>query len=228
MPTSIRQSPCAYPLLFWVAITTAACTVALSAPMPTRSETAPGGKSVSSGSRAPLDTASVRKYYMEGDFEPAILIIEDGLKSGRPFNHNDSIFAFKHLGVMYAARYESREKGKYYMHQLLMTEPTARIMDMYASDMIYMIFKNIQDEFEANRSKLTPQKHQAASQGSDGPSSWKAREAQAKEEPKRKPESKSGNYYWIGATGLLVAAGVGAYFVMAEDPEPIIKNHPVE
>src|SRR5438445_6042485 len=86
-----------------------------------------------------LDSALVRKYYMDGDFDPAIEILEKGLKEKRHFNHNDSVFIYKHLGVMYTARYENRERGKYFMHQLLITEPTAKIMDMYASDLIQMI-----------------------------------------------------------------------------------------
>ena len=90
-----------------------------------------------------VDTAAVRKLYLDGDFEQAVEILETGLNEKRPFDHADSVFIFKHLGVMYAAKYETRERGKYFMHQLLLTEPTAKIMDMYASDMIYMVMDAI-------------------------------------------------------------------------------------
>jgi hypothetical protein len=104
-----------------------------------------------------LDTAYIRKTYVDGDFELAIELIEDALKYGGPFSHQDSIFILKHLGVMHTAKYETREKGKRYLMELLNVEPTAKILDMYASDMIYMIFKNIQDEFEArNPHRLNP------------------------------------------------------------------------
>lgn len=105
-------------------------------------------------SRVPLDTSVIRKTYIDGDFDRAIEDIERALKWGGPFSQPDSVFMFKHLGVMYAAKYETREKGKHYMLQLLTVEPAARILDMYASDMIYMIFKNIQTEFEATQGRL--------------------------------------------------------------------------
>src|SRR5258706_10058147 len=105
--------------------------------------------------KAVMDTAKIRKLYLDGDFEEAIEILETGIREKRPFNHGDSVFFCNHLGVMYAAKYHTREKRKYYMHMLLMVEPTARILDMYASDMIYMIFKNIQDEFDQTRMRLS-------------------------------------------------------------------------
>jgi hypothetical protein len=117
------------------------------ASMAAKKATAPANK---------LDTARIHQTYIDGDFDLAIELIEDALKYGGPFTHEDSVFIFKHLGVMHTARYETREKGKQYLLQLLHVEPTAKIMDMYASDMIYMIFKNIRDEFESSRPDLFP------------------------------------------------------------------------
>ena len=100
-----------------------------------------------------LDSAQIRKFYMDGEFDPALAQLEKLVKTGGLRSHADSVFAFKHMGVMYAAKYETRERGKRYFYQLLMIEPGARILDMYASDMIYMIYKNIQEEIEISRSK---------------------------------------------------------------------------
>jgi hypothetical protein len=158
-----------------------------------------------------LDTATVRKLYLDGEFEGAIEVLEAGLKEKRPFDHKDSVFIFKHLGVMYAAKYETREKGKYYMHELLMTEPTARIMDMYASDMIYMIFKNIQDEFEANRVKLNHAESLVHGNTQTGPATENVPE---EPEPKRSHRA----YYWVGATSVVVVAGVAAFFLLSQKP----------
>ena len=49
---------------------------------------------------------------MDGGFDSAIESIEDARKYGGPFSHEDSVFIFKHLGVMCAAKYQTREKGK--------------------------------------------------------------------------------------------------------------------
>jgi len=142
------------------------------------------------------------------------------LKEKRPFNHGDSVFIFKHLGVMYAAKYDTRERGKYFMHQLLMVEPTARIMDMYASDMIYMIFKNIQDEFDQTRGKLSrAETHVRENAQTD-------RNTDSTESPKEtKSNANSGSHsnghalVWAGATTAVVAAGVAAYFIFQDEPK---------
>jgi hypothetical protein len=166
-----------------------------------------------------LDSARVHKLYLEGDFDEAIGILENNLKDPRQYRHEDSVFIFKHLGVMYAAQYETREKGKYFMHRLLMVEPTAKIMDMYASDMIYMIFKNIQEEFEQNRMQLT-----LHTSGTMDPKPDTARP------PKQEPKGTSSNgkaWIWAGAAVATVAAGVGTYFLMTEEPKTTVRNHNV-
>ncbi len=116
---------------------------------------------------------------------------------------------------MYAAKYDTRERGKYFMHQLLMTEPTARIMDMYASDMIYMIFKNIQDEFDQTRGRLSrAEDHVAENRRTDDqtPPPHKAG-SQDTEDGKHSHAT----LYWIGAGAAVT--GVAAYFLFAGDPK---------
>jgi hypothetical protein len=166
-----------------------------------------------------VDSARVHKLYLDGDFDEAIVLLENNLKDTRQYRHEDSVFIFKHLGVMYAAQYETREKGKYFMHRLLMVEPTAKIMDMYASDMIYMIFKNIQEEFEQNRMQLT-----VSSTAGGGP------KPDTTHSPKTDPkENSSGGkgWIWAGAAVATVAAGVGAYFLLTEDPKTSVHAHTV-
>ena len=177
-----------------------------------------------------LDTATIRKLYLDGDFDQAIDILETGLKEKRAFNHEDSVFIFKHLGVMYAAKYETREKGKYYMHQLLMVEPTARILDMYASDMIYMIFKNIQDEFEETRGKLSRAESHVVGNSQSRPANDPPADKQGKEKETAKEAPEPHGHqavYWVGASTVAVAAGVAAYFLLADQPKSG-KTHDVQ
>jgi hypothetical protein len=160
--------------------------------------------------RAAWDTSSIHKQYIEGDFEEAIDQLETGLNYVSPLSHEDSVFIFKHLGVMYTSKYETREKGKKFMMRLLEVEPTARIMDMYASDMIYMIFKNIQDEYDMAQLR------------------WKR--AQNLKDPGKQPHSdtaetepskpaKTRSYKWVpwtlAAVGL-AGGGVVAYSLLSE------------
>src|SRR5206468_4278803 len=103
----------------------------------------------------------------------------------------------------------TREKGKYYMHLLLTVEPTARILDMYASDMIYMIFKNIQEEFEATRVGGDPRPVRTSDSLPVGKT------------PRPDPEAKSSSGHalvWVGASTAVAAAGAVAYFMLNGQP----------
>ena len=169
-----------------------------------------------------IDSATVRKKYLDGDFEDAIFILESDLKEKRRLRHDDSVFIYKHLGVMYAARYETREKGKYFMHQLLMTEPTAKIMDMYASDMIYMIFKNIQDEFQSNRMRLDHAEQLVqGNQQSDPLSKNDSKNSDETSGKQAKVSSSNSHaaYWWLG--GVVLAAGIGGgYYLYSQSATP--------
>jgi hypothetical protein len=182
----------------------------------------------------PLDTIAVHALYLDGDFEKATASLERALAANPFLSHEDSVFAFKHLGVMEAAREETREKGKYFMLQLLTLEPTAKIMDMYASDMIYMIFRNIKEEFDENKLRL--QRAEAHVQGnqasasagkSDSSASALHGTASAKPaapQPERAGAAKRRKLYWLGGVGAaLVGVGVVAYLM--EDGSPA--NHRV-
>jgi hypothetical protein len=165
---------------------------------------APSKMAPSAGNK--LDTAQIHQTYLDGDFDQAIELIEEAQKYGGPFSHQDSIFIFKHLGVMHAAKYETREKGKHYMVQLLNVEPTAKILDMYASDMIYMIFKNIKDELDASRplTASPDSKHPIAEGGK---------------------LKKQRRYAWIGWTaGALAAVGGVAITMHILEEERTTKN----
>lgn len=180
----------------------------------------------SSGRARLLDTALIHQTYLDGDFDLAIDLIETARKHGGPFSHADSVFIFKHLGVMYAAKYETRELGKQNMMQLLHTEPSARIMDMYASDMIYMIFKNIQDEFEMSRARLARAEghlrgNQAPGEVRDSMIGGNARGSR----PPKGDEVSAANprsHAWMGWTAgaLAAAGGVALYLHLAEEREP--------
>lgn len=168
-----------------------------------------------------VDSGTVHRLYLDGDFEEAIQILETNLKDSRQYRHNDSVFIFKHLGVMYAAQYDTREKGKYYMHRLLQVEPTANILDMYASDMIYMIFKNIKGEYEQNQMMFADQLQSKGEAGAGQGSGGQTAGAGASKEPGK--ESGSKTWIWAGTAVVAVAAGLGAYMLLA-GPGTVQKN----
>lgn len=164
-----------------------------------------------------LDSAKVHSLYLDGEFEAAIAILEANLKDTRPYRREDSVFIFKHLGVMYAAQFDTREKGKYFMHKLLAVEPTAKILDMYASDMIYMIFRNIQEEYEQTRLFMGMQRHgRSRTDTLSGTIESKATQGTSKEKPQDTVSRASNGKKWMwgGAAVAGLGVGVGAYFLM--------------
>ena len=170
---------------------------------------------------ARLDSTKIHTLYLEGEFEEAIAILEGNLRNPLQYNLDDSVFIYKHLGVMYAASEATREKGRYYMHRLLMVEPTAKIMDMYASDMIYMIFKNIQEEFHSSKNRSArPAPDRPAGRTDSAPP---PRAAAAEKQPGRS------GYVWMGAAALAVAAGAATWIYMAEEqPKVVVMDHQPE
>jgi hypothetical protein len=203
-------------------------TLAVAAPAkkaaPARAKKSPAVAAATAKPAPLVDSAKVRKYYLDGEFESAIMLLENSIAENnlaetKPLSHDDSVFIFKHLGVMYAARYETREKGKLYMHKLLMTEPTAKIMDMYASDMIYMIFKNIQDEFESNRMRLD-----RAENLLKGQQDKDVKKPDTVRVVEKKESSGGKGWIWAGAAVVAVGAGVGTYLMFSDEPKTVTDN----
>jgi hypothetical protein len=208
-------------MALFCSITLAMAASGQSRPAKSKQATAPASANINVPTQIKpmLDTIKVRKLYMDGDFDEAIALLEKSMAENKEYSHSDSIFFCKHLGVMYAAKYETREKGKYYMYMLLKVEPTARILDMYASDMIYMIFKNIQDEFDATRIRLGRAERNLKGMQGDSMPAPKSSEPLATKEKASKP-AKSHTLLWVGTGTVVAAAGVAAYFLMSEDPQP--------
>jgi hypothetical protein len=173
-------------------------------------------------SKAIMDTAALHATYLDGDFDKAIRAMEGALKNKTsPVSHADSVFIFKHLGVMYAATPATREKGRYYMAQLIYIEPTAKILDMYASDMIYLIFRNVQEEFankHPNVASPAVASVDSAPVAEPAPPETKPAATARRSGPSRT------TVYWL-AGGAVAVGAVGLLFVLLDSPEP--KNHTI-
>jgi hypothetical protein len=127
------------------------------------------------------------------------------------------VFIFKHLGVMYAATPATREKGRYYMAQLIYVEPTARILDMYASDMIYLIFRNVQEEF-ANKNPNV-----AKPAVVDTTPAPVAETAPAPVPVAQGASPRRNKAYWITGGAVVAVGAIGLVYVLMDSPEP--KRH---
>ena len=66
-----------------------------------------------------LNQISVHYQYNDGDFPAVITAIDEFTRAHKTYSRADSIFIAKHLAVVYTANPDTREKGKYYMYQML-------------------------------------------------------------------------------------------------------------
>jgi hypothetical protein len=173
--------------------------------------------------KPPLDTARIHALYLDGDFDQCVRLLETALRGRKSLSHADSVFAFKHLGVMYAATPATREKGRFYMLQLISIEPAARILDMYASDMIYLIFRNVQEEYENKHGKMAA----AAAPADTAPKAPAAapRDTLPAPVPAERPASaRNRTLYWVAGGAAITAGAAGLLFILLDDPQPKKRN----
>lgn len=174
------------------------------------------------GAKPVLDTARIHALYLDGDFDQAIRMLETPLRGRKPMTHADSVFAFKHLGVMYAATPATREKGRYYMLQLISIEPTARILDMYASDMIYLIFRNVQEEYENKHGKTAAA---APVDSAPAPVAAVPKDTLPAPVPAARPApSRDRTLYWVAGGAAITAGAAGLLFILLDNPQPKKRN----
>jgi hypothetical protein len=171
-----------------------------------------------SAAKAPMDTVKLHATYLDGDFDQATRVMEGALKNRKSLTHADSVFIFKHLGVMYAATPATREKGRYYMAQLIYIEPTAKILDMYASDMIDVIFRKVREEVES--------KHPVAVKAPEPAPDTVKPMPPPPPPPQPAPQvarGKSKTMFWVTGGAVVAAGTVGLLYVLLDDPKP--KQH---
>jgi tetratricopeptide (TPR) repeat protein len=180
--------------------------------------------SEAANSKHPLNQALVKKYYGDGDFDPAIAILEDFQKTNATFSREESLMVYKYLGVMYCADQGSREKGKSYFYKLLKIEPEAKILDMYVSIVVQDIFKGTLDEL-MGQSGFGSSNNHAPTSGSENkleqgafPAPKPNDKTASQEKGVRKTNTNA--FWWAG--GVALAAGVaGGYYLYASSSETV-------
>lgn len=174
----------------------------------------------------------IHSVYLEGDFDQAIAALDKAMANDLLCTSEDSVFTFKHLGVMMAAREGTRERGKYYLLQLIKIDTAANIFDMYASDQIYQMFMNVKKEFESARAK--PAAAKAGGTPADGtrpgdvpgsagvtaltaPSSVPSGTVPPDRESGKPKNWKT--WAWVGGGGTaLLGLGLGFYILESQSP----------
>ena len=167
-------------------------------------------------SKQPLDYAAVKSYYNDGDFQPAIGLLEEFQRTHTTFAREESLTVYKYLGVMYCADQGTREKGKSYFYKLLKIDPEARILDMYVSIVVQDIFKSTLDELMGSMGSGRSDRVSIQDPNPNGekfPTPRTPAERQSNQ-PTVSEKKSYATYWWVG--GLAVAAGVASgYYIYA-------------
>lgn len=175
---------------------------------------AAGSRKLLDGSEA-LDHKAVHWHYGEGDFDAVIAAIEGFMQRNRSWIREDSIFIAKHLAVVHTANPATREKGRYYMHQLLELTPSAKLVDMFVSEEIDRIFEKVREEYHARRRSLGADTAPAAAAVAPAASSAApAAPAAPSAGPSKRGRGHAG--FWIAGGAAVAAAGLAAVYLLHE------------
>lgn len=162
-----------------------------------------------------LDKPAISYSYFEGDFYRILPPLEAWRASRATKNREDSIFVYKYLSVIYAADSSTRNKAESYMVQLLKLMPTIELVDMYISDNIESIFKNVQE-------KYLKQQQYVRHHDDLGRSIQDSTNAKENKEPRVAKEKSSHTSAWlwwtVGGVGVAAAVAGGYYAFHSESP----------
>lgn len=156
-----------------------------------------------------LDKAAISHSYFEGEFAKILPPLETYRQSfPKTSTKEDSIFVYKYLSVIYAADPSTKAKAESYMVQLIKLMPTIELIDLYISDNIESIFKNVKENYEHQ------QKYVNDYDEFGKPKSGRKATSE-------KPEGKGHAIWWVaGGVGVAAVVGTVAYFALESEPEP--------
>ncbi len=98
--------------------------------------------------KSKLDMTSLQVDFREGELDVVKNLLESFLKNqGSTATRDEKIFAFKYLGVIYAANANGKEKAESYFNQLLPLAPNIELADMYVSKNIQALFDDVKREY---------------------------------------------------------------------------------
>lgn len=199
-----------------------------------------------------LDQPAIARAYKESDWDQVTGALEGYLR-----RHGDSkvspeerIFAYKYLGVIYAADSLSRSKAESYFTRLLNLSPKVEILDLFASKKVNELFDQMKFDHD-RRSKYSQQfdsygresNPSLSSMGQPSPTSFDQSPLDSiptiaihtrlpqpvPVRPTRESSLKTKSKAWVWWTvGIAAAAGAGAgiYYLSSQDTGPKVSKEP--
>ncbi len=171
-----------------------------------------------------LDKEAVKAFYFEGEFDKVINILEPWRKANPNASLADMVFIYKYLSVVHAANPATRKRAESYMYQLLKLKPTIELLDMYISDSIEGIFKDVRADFSAREAYLKKQRGNPDSVNSgvsrySQPGASAAAAGTVPSQPAAANKT-SKKWVWLTLGGTAVAGVVAAFLLLSPDEAP--------
>lgn len=181
---------------------------------------------------AELPYAKIKSLYKEGEFEQIRVSLEDFLKkSGKSAEPKEKIFAYKYLGVIYAAEPEGYPLAETYFYQMLKLAPNAHLSDMYVSSAIENVFTKTQVRFqkenrdnsefdEFGNPRKPTESGTAIAPIRDEPKGPRPLKSDSPKPRRPAPEKQSSIRAWPWVLGAGVILAVGGYLWFAGQEKP--------
>jgi len=170
---------------------------------------------------------AIRSLYVEGEFEKIRVQLESYLKqSGKSAGAKEKIFAYKYLGVIYAAGPEGYPVAETYFYQLLGLAPNAHLSNLYVSSAVENLFAKTRERFQRETREnsrfddfgnpLTEggKDNTAAAESEMDPNPQSAQSRPVNPGRRKNPQVKAVDKapVWPWIVGVGVAGAVGGYF----------------
>jgi hypothetical protein len=169
-----------------------------------------------------LDRAAIQHEYQDGNFESVTRRISEFQLHNTAYTRDDSLFIAKNLAVIYCSNPATREKGKYWMNQMLRITPTAHLLDMYVSEDIDHVFEKVRSEYLATHPSSASTNSPAVNTPLL-PSEAKPVIAKSRNTSNAKLESTHSSgavWWWTGGLAAMAAVGTVAYLVVSDNQSP--------
>ncbi len=105
---------------------------------------------------AAINYKEIKELYYYSEFEQVTTKLEDCLEKGLLKYKEDSVFAFKYLGVIYASDPDFQTKGEWYLSILVSLNPDVEMDEMHLSSDLEALFERVKIRYYKKNGQEPP------------------------------------------------------------------------
>jgi hypothetical protein len=184
-----------------------------------------------------LDQTALKRAYKEADWDQVTETLENYLrqKGDSRVDLEERLFAYKYLGVIYAADSTRQPKAESYFTRLLNLASDVEIIDLYASRRVNDIFRQVKREhqerqaYEQRLTGITNVSNASLSTPSVKTVNLVRQDSSLPNQiPTRVKEKKQAWVWWTVGAVTVASAGVGLYYFSQSENDKVTQVTRVE